>query len=86
MRWRFFYICAMNVIALTFTLESIMSRLEELLAQQEQLTAAIEDAKSEQRKEDLKTVRNLCKAHGFTATMLKGYLAKGRILKANSEK
>lgn len=63
-----------------------MSRLEELLAQQEHLAAAIEEAKNEQRKEDLKTVRNLCKAHGFTAGMLKGYLAEGRKRTPKTEK
>lgn len=55
-----------------------MSKLEELLAKQEALAAEIEDAKKQQKTEDLKTVRQLCKAHGFTANMLKGYLAAGR--------
>ena len=55
-----------------------MSKLEELLAQQEALAAEIEAAKKSQKTEDLKTVRQLCKAHGFTANMLKGYLAEGR--------
>lgn len=55
-----------------------MSKLEELLAKQEALAAEIEAAKKSQKTEDLKTVRQLCKAHGFTANMLKGYLAEGR--------
>lgn len=55
-----------------------MSKLEELLAQQEALAVAIEEAKKSQKAEDLKTVRTLCKAHGFTAGMLKGYLSQGR--------
>lgn len=55
-----------------------MSKLEELLAKQEALSAEIEAAKKSQKTEDLKTVRQLCKAHGFTANMLKGYLAEGR--------
>ena len=55
-----------------------MNKLEELLAKQEALTAEIEEAKKQQKTEDLKTVRQLCKAHGFTANMLKGYLAEGR--------
>jgi RecB family exonuclease len=68
------------------TKESVMSKLEELLAQQAQLAAQIETAKKEQKAEDLKTVRQLCKAHGFTARMLKGYLAEGRTRKPKTEK
>jgi hypothetical protein len=56
----------------------MMSKLEELLAKQEALAAEIEEAKKQQKTDDLKTVRQLCKAHGFTANMLKGYLAEGR--------
>ena len=55
-----------------------MSKLEQLLAQQEALNVEIETAKKQQKDDDLKTVRQLCKAHGFTADMLKGYLAPGR--------
>lgn len=58
-----------------------MNILEELLAKQEALAAEIEDAKKQQKTEDLRTVRQLCKAHGFTARMLKGYLAEGRTRK-----
>lgn len=58
-----------------------MSKLEELLAKQEALAAEIEEAKKQQKTDDLKTVRQLCKAHGFTARMLKGYLAEGRTRK-----
>lgn len=58
-----------------------MSKLEELLEQQAQLTTAIEAAKKQQKTEDLRTVRQLCKAHGFTARMLKGYVAEGRTRK-----
>ena len=63
-----------------------MSKLEELLEQQEKLTAEIEEAKKQQKAEDLKTVRQLCRAHGFTARMLKGYLAEGRTRRAKTEK
>jgi len=62
-----------------------MSKLEELLAQQEQLAAQIEEAKKQQKTEDLKTVRQLCKAHGFTARMLKGALAEGRTRKTKTK-
>lgn len=58
-----------------------MNKLEELLVKQEALAAEIEDAKKQQKTEDLRTVRQLCKAHGFTARMLKGYLAEGRTRK-----
>lgn len=61
-----------------------MIKLEELLAQQEQLAAQIEEAKKQQKAEDLKTVRQLCRAHGFTARMLKGYLAEGRVRKSKA--
>lgn len=63
-----------------------MSKLEELLAKQEALAAEIEAAKKQQKDEDLKTVRKLCKAHGFTANMLKGYLAEGRKRRSKAEK
>ena len=63
-----------------------MRKLEELLAKQEALAAEIEDAKKQQKTEDLKTVRQLCKAHGFTAKMLKGALAEGRVRRSNKEK
>lgn len=55
-----------------------MSKLEELLAKQQALAVEIEDAKKQQKADDLKKVRELCRAHGFTAKMLKGYLAEGR--------
>jgi DNA-binding protein H-NS len=63
-----------------------MSKLEELLAQQEQLAVQIEEAKKQQKADDLKKVRELCRAHGFTANMLKGYLAEGRKRKASVDK
>jgi hypothetical protein len=66
--------------------ELTMSKLEELLARQEALAVEIEAAKKQQKVDDLKTVRQLCKAHGFTANMLKGYLGTGRIRKAKGEK
>lgn len=55
-----------------------MSKLEELLAKQEALAAEIDEAKKQHKADDLKTVRQLCKAHGFTENMLKGCLAAGR--------
>jgi hypothetical protein len=64
--------------------ETGMNKLEDLLAQQEHLSQQIEDAKKLQKVEDLKTVRKLCKAHGFTGNMLKGYLSVGRTRKSKS--
>ena len=61
-----------------------MNKLEDLIAQQEHLLQQIEEAKKLQKVEDLKTVRKLCKAHNFTANMLKGYLAEGRMRKSKS--
>ncbi len=61
-----------------------MSKLEELLEQKKKLEADIAEAAKQQKAEDLKTVRQLCKAHGFTANMLKGYLAEGRKRRAKT--
>ncbi len=63
-----------------------MSKLEELLAKRDSIDAEIEEAKKQQKTDDLKTVRQLCKAHGFTANMLKGYLAEGRKRRSKAEK
>ncbi len=58
-----------------------MSKLDELLAKQEELARQIEQVKKDERAEALATVKKLCKEHGFTAGMLKGSLAKGRATK-----
>jgi hypothetical protein len=58
-----------------------MANLDTLLKQQEELDKKIQAAMKSERDEDLKTVRELCKRHGFTENMLKGYLAAGRIRK-----
>jgi hypothetical protein len=50
-----------------------------LLKQQEELEEKIKAAMKTERDEALKEVRQLCKRHGFTANMLKGYLAAGRV-------
>lgn len=54
------------------------SRLDELRAQQAELQAMIEAEEKKERDADLKIVKDLVKKHGFTATMLKSVLAKGR--------
>jgi DNA-binding protein H-NS len=63
-----------------------MSKLEELLEQKKKLEADIAEAAKQQKADDLKTVRQLCKAHGFTANMLKDYLAEGRKRRSKAEK
>ena len=55
-----------------------MSKIEELRQKQAEIEAAIKKLKKAERTEALKTVKKLCKEFGFTASMLKGSLAKGR--------
>ncbi len=55
-----------------------MATLEEIAAQKAAIEAEMEKLKKDKRNEDLKTVKGLCKLHGFTAGMLKGALAPGR--------
>ncbi len=55
-----------------------MSTLDELLDQQKDLQKQIKEVSRAERAAALKTVRSLCKQHGFTASMLKGVLAGGR--------
>jgi len=62
-----------------------MSKLDALLKQQEELKDKISAAMKVERDEALKTVRKLCKQHGFTENMLKGYLAAGRVRKPKAK-
>jgi len=55
-----------------------MATIEELEQQKAELEKQIEQAAKEQKKEDLKTVRTLCKRHGFTYNMLKNHLSESR--------
>jgi hypothetical protein len=55
-----------------------MATLEELAEKKAAIEAEMEQLKKDKRDEDLKTVKELCKLHGFTAGMLKGALAPGR--------
>jgi hypothetical protein len=52
------------------------------LTEIEKKIAELESQKKEQLKneksKDLAIVRQICKKHGFTAKMLKGYLSQGR--------
>lgn len=55
-----------------------MASLEELEQQKLDLERQIKEATKNQKQEDLKLVRTLCKRHGFTYSMLKNHLSPGR--------
>jgi len=59
--------------------------LEEIDAQIAQLEKQKKAALLEDKNKDLAIVRNLCKKHGFTSRMLKGYLAEGRNRRSKEE-
>jgi hypothetical protein len=51
-----------------------MSKLEQLLKQQQEIVAAIEAEKTKGRLEALATVRSLCKQYGITIREVKPYV------------
>ena len=51
-----------------------MSKLEQLMKQQQEIAAAIEAEKSKGREEALSTVRGLCKQYGITLREVKPYV------------
>jgi SOS response regulatory protein OraA/RecX len=55
-----------------------MATLEELEQQKAELDKQIKEASKTQKTADLKLVRQLCKRHGFTYSMLKKHLNEGR--------
>ena len=55
-----------------------MPTIKELEQQKAEIEKQIEQATKQQKQEDLKTVRQLCKRHGFTHNMLKNHLAAGK--------
>lgn len=55
-----------------------MTTIEELERQKAELEKQIEQATKNQKQEDLKNVRQLCKRHGFTYSALKNHLSEGR--------
>ena len=55
-----------------------MTNIEELERQKAALEKQIKAATKNQKAQDLKLVRSLCKRHGFTHGMLKNYLSEGR--------
>jgi hypothetical protein len=62
-------------MAMSFNVEELKAMS---IAQLEELKKSIDNAenakKAEAKAEDLKTVKRLCRLHGFTATNLKGFL------------
>lgn len=53
---------------------SAVQRLNEIEAQEKALADEKKKLLAETKKDDLETVKKLCKQHGFTATQLRGYL------------
>jgi hypothetical protein len=51
-----------------------MNKLEQLLKQQQDITAAIEAEKNKGRDDALATVRGLCKQYGITMREVKAYV------------
>ena len=56
-----------------------MKSYDELKAEMEAIQQQMVEAKKNERANALKEVKRLCKEFGFTAGMMKGALAKGRI-------
>ena len=60
-------------------MSTAQQRLKEIAAQEQALAEEKKRLLEASKEEDLKTVRDLCKQHGFTATQLRGCLAgKGK--------
>ena len=55
-----------------------MPSVQELENQISELQKQRKTALRDERNKDLSLVKEMCKKHGFTARMLKGYLAEGR--------
>ncbi len=55
-----------------------MPSVQELENQIVELQKQRKTALRDERNKDLSLVKEMCKKHGFTARMLKGYLAEGR--------
>ena len=58
-----------------------MKSYDELKAEMVAIQKKMIEAKKNERANVLKEVKRLCKEFGFTAVMLKGDLAKGRVKK-----
>ena len=60
-------------------MSTAQQRLKEIAAQEQALAEEKAKLLAESKDADLKTVRDLCKQHGFTATQLRGCLVgRGR--------
>ncbi len=60
-------------------MSTTQQRLNEIAEQEKKLADEKKKLLAESKDADLKTVRDLCKQHGFTATQLRGSLAtKGK--------
>ena len=55
-----------------------MPSVQELENQIAELQKQRKTALRDERNKDLSLVKEMCKKHGFSARMLKGYLAEGR--------
>jgi hypothetical protein len=60
-------------------MENAMKSYKEIRAEIDALEIELEKAKKEERANALNEVKRLCKEFGFTAGMLKGALATGRV-------
>ena len=58
-----------------------MKSYDELKAEMETIQQQMAEEKKNERADTLKKVKELCKEFGFTAGMLKGSLAEGRVKK-----
>ena len=58
--------------------QDAQKQLEQLLKQQEDLTARIDAQRKASRDAALETVKNLCNAYDFSATDLKGFIKATR--------
>ncbi|MEP1340648.1 MAG: H-NS family nucleoid-associated regulatory protein [Ekhidna sp.] len=56
----------------------VMKSYDELKAEMKTIQQQMAEAKKNERAKALKEVKQLCKDFGFTAGMLKGFLAEGR--------
>jgi len=61
------------------------SKIEELKAQQEKINKEIKQLEDQQRKEDLRIVRELIKKNQFTVAQVETACAKGRARRVKKE-
>jgi len=71
--------------SLTSSRDCKMSNVQEIEAKIAELMKQKRNALAEEKGKDLSEVKQLCKKHGFTARMLKGYLGEGRKRRTKAE-